>query len=183
MRPPKFSVEGWGADGPLYTEHRLLTRSERRAGEAATQQRGEAADGDEHADPDGYLAWAHGDTEVWLFNRGHAYDLTVLIDGDEHHLLVDAREGYATHVFRDGVQLLERAVADVETTAPPAPEEAPAELAPEPAGDPVELSDEELEALTAPAEVTAPDATQEDSIGDDEDAVSDGGKSEADEEE
>lgn len=113
-RPPKITVQSWGADGPAYTVHHRIAgwrnRAARRAGSGAELVGDHAA---AHVDaPAAFLAIARGDDELWLFNRGHVYELEVLIDGDETRILVDARDDFYQHRFGAEIQLFGHCALD-----------------------------------------------------------------------
>ncbi len=59
--------------------------------------------------PEAYLAWVIKQDQYWLFNKGHQYVVTLLVDGDEQDALLDARDEYVGQVYRhaDGIELVD----------------------------------------------------------------------------
>lgn len=116
MRTPKITVHGWTEDGPLYTiQHRIAGRRHRsalRRGEKVPDGithygNGDAADS---SAPDSALIYAHGEIDVFAFNAGHVYEVELLVDGNAHAVLVDAREGIVVQEFGEGLEPIERRV-------------------------------------------------------------------------
>lgn len=109
MSIPKITVQGWHHDGPVYRIHRKLTgwrnRKARRAGADPFDQVGHPG-GRNVAEPASFLVFAHGDVEVYAFNRGHVYLVEQLADGNNGAILVDAREDYALITYKDGLEFL-----------------------------------------------------------------------------
>lgn len=110
IRTPSISIQGWGHDGPQYTIHRSLdgfrNRKARRAGESADELVGDH-DATVHDEPASSMLFADGDLETWGYAKGHAYLVTLLIDGDAANVLVDAREDHRIEHYQDGISLLE----------------------------------------------------------------------------
>lgn len=105
---PKISIHGFTHDGPAYTIHRALSgwrnRKARRLGANANEPVGDH-EAQFHDEPAASLVWAVGDTELWAFAAGHTYAVDLLVDGDAHTALVDALDDHRVETYRDGIQL------------------------------------------------------------------------------
>lgn len=114
-RTPKITVQGWTADGPVYTIHHSLSgwrnRKHRRAGTGGEELVGDHDAIEDLEDLEGaaaYMLFAKGDTEVYAFKGGYVYQVTLLVDGDPIDVLVDARPGDRIERMDDDIQLLEQ---------------------------------------------------------------------------
>lgn len=125
-RIPKISIQGWTTQGPAYTIHRTLAgwrnrRARRELGANANELVGPHPElGDpEYALPDDagavFMVFALGEIEVWAFRAGFVYEVTLLVDGDQINVLVDAREGDSIQEYGADLSMLAwRQLADDE---------------------------------------------------------------------
>lgn len=99
-------VRGWKKDGPSFTITSRQSGFRNRGRRVVTDQYGPKPGGKNVKSAEFHVEEVNDGVDLLLLNRGHEYEIDVLVDGEVQTHLSDARKRYQTLFLTNGVDFV-----------------------------------------------------------------------------